>query len=234
MTRYLRDSGQAALWHHPSKSVVMVLYASKSPPWSFLEQDATFPPEATLRVVARSSMPSVQSLQPASTVLMDPLTLIPPNTPPRPISTDHLSVAVAMNNVNGIPQMEDTHVPDSAAVAKDNDQQWQADTALMLESDIIAEFSRQYKITYPQLLGFPKLEPRKQPFFLLFPEEPLLEMEFRLVKAFLRKHKLAAVYSNRDQNEGLTDRWQGWERFVLTVEAGTIIVSSLPCQLRIS
>ena len=63
VTRLLRDNEIAALWHHPDNQFVLVLYASKSNPWSFFDHNISFPPDSALRMVVRSSLPKMTSSQ---------------------------------------------------------------------------------------------------------------------------------------------------------------------------
>lgn len=98
---------------------------------------------------------------------------------------------------------------------------------VVAEDDIASQFERMFGITYSQLLGYPKVEPKNQAFFLMFPENRELDSEFRLVKQFLNKHNKAAVYSNRERSEPTTGEWEHWKRFIIGFQDCAILVCDI-------
>ena len=65
MTKYLRDHDLAALWYHAEDEaqLVFVAYAAGSPKWSFLDNNISMPPGPGLRVVARGTLPPLNSIR---------------------------------------------------------------------------------------------------------------------------------------------------------------------------
>ena len=65
MAQYLGSRNWAALWYHPDPevSLVLVIYATGSHDWHFLDSGQSFPSDVAIRVVARTGMPSTKTLE---------------------------------------------------------------------------------------------------------------------------------------------------------------------------
>lgn len=216
MADYLRRNDLAALWYHPSENVqtVFVAYASSSTSWSFLDNNINFPPNANLRISARSYLPPISSIrQTMPPPAVTPSTERPEDQPMPPADETNDDIGHVGEVDDGGNESEDSDVPTYKPLF--------APTPLpanVANMDIVAVFQERWGITHRELSRVNNSSQKDhvaRAFFLYFPLE--VEEEFQLILRFLKTYT-NAIFTNRLEGD--------WERFVETVTAGTVLVSN--------
>lgn len=207
MADYLRRHDLAALWYHPAEDVqtVFVAYASSSTSWGFLDNNRSFPPNASLRIVARSYLPPVSTVHqnmpaPAAEPVELPVTsAINPAVVSAEEAKGDGSTREEYEDPPYIPLFPPTPLPTNVE-----------------DKDLVNVFRERWDITFEELsrVNNPQDDNVARTFFLYFPSE--VEDEFQLVLRFLKKHP-GTIFTNRVEGD--------WGRFVESPKNGTVIVS---------
>ncbi|WEW56368.1 hypothetical protein PRK78_001811 [Emydomyces testavorans] len=172
MADYLRRNDLAALWYHPAEiGTVFVAYASSSTHWNFLDGGLEFPPNASLRIVARNYLPPISTVRQKVPYTMEATaptsvyTNVTAQEPEEPIAVnDPVSPAPLLSNLANL--------------------------------DIVTVFRERWNITFEELsrVNSSKKNTMARVFYLFFPTEA--EDEFQLLVMFLKNYT-HAIFSNR-------------------------------------
>ncbi|TPX23689.1 hypothetical protein DIZ76_013025 [Coccidioides immitis] len=199
MANYLRQNDLAAIWHHPAEHVqtAFIAYASSSTSWNFFDRDMEFPPNSSLRIVARSYLPTVSTVR---RQLTSPSVAEPQMPPSQSTATTAPQNPIVIDDPVSTTSKSVTVL---ASIPKD-----------LGNKDIVSIFRERWSITFEELslVNAPKKDGSARAFYLYFPPEA--EEEFQLVLKFLRKYT-NAIFSNRLKGD--------WERFAETVTSGTVL-----------
>ncbi|KAI1919923.1 hypothetical protein LOZ60_006729 [Ophidiomyces ophidiicola] len=195
---YLRQNDLAAIWRHPIDDIqtVFIAYPSSSTHWSFFDAGVEFPPNANLRIVARSYLP------PVNTVRQTTLSSVTKEN-------QYIRSPLIVNPHELIVTDDNPPLPEFGAST--------TTTSLLknsLDLDIVTVFRDRWNITFQELsrVNSPMKDNYARAFYLFFPPE--VEEEFQLMLMFLKRHT-QAIFSSRLEGD--------WERFTDSVTTGTVL-----------
>lgn len=203
LAKLLSDNDLAALWHHPFQSLLLVAYPTASNTWRILDDVYPIASEASLRVMARHSIPSIQTF-----IQQEPqLSQQPQPSRPSP-HIDSPDTSAAVENIDPLTSL-DPPAPTQMDLDPPN---MNIDSVLSATTDLDTVFRKNFGISFARLIA-KKDKQSTNIFYLLFPFSARPECD--LIVRYLEAHN-AVIYSNRLQED--------WERFARTVTAGVILV----------